>query len=368
MMKTLCILVFCCLSVVGFGGFQESSNSQQDKETTQVPVDQLVEHINKNGQPPIEYVVQKFESADIVLLGEIHLVRETCEFVASLIEPLNKAGVKRLGFEFIPTRLNDRLKTIVTAKEYDEEGVIQIFRLGASPTWGYREYMDIVRAAWKANQQLGEDEPPFLIIGIDSDWKQVELFEASERERFRIIMDREKNMTDVIRKVAIEDKQKTLVYIGHAHTVRHGIRLANELAKDHSDRMFQIMMHHRMKTPSGVSTFSESVELAVKKSNRTRCGFDVVSSPFAKLEDDKIPFINAIGKEPTMDKIAEGCVFLKPAEQHSNVTWVKGYINETNFADALDLAKRGRWLKQDPKTPAELDALFAERYPSDPDR
>lgn len=314
-----------------------------------------------NGQAPVNYVVSKFASARIVLLGEVHEVRETCKFVASLVEPLDRSGVKVLCSEFVPSRFNDELRRIVTHDEYDEEKVLNIFRRSAWPSWGYREYVDIIKAVWSVNAKRVDGKPPFLIIGIDSDWKQVDLLQSNPQQRFKLVMDREKHMTKSIRDV-VKD-QATLVHIGFSHTVKHGLRVANELSQEHSKDMFQIVMHHTLQTPGGQSEISKTIEAAIGDSKRKRCGFDIVGSAFAKLRDDKIPFAKALGKDPTFDLLAQGYVFLKPADQLSKVTWIDGFISEQNFADALVIARKGRMIKgPEPGTPDELDALFAAKY------
>jgi hypothetical protein len=167
-------------------------------------------------------------------LGESHEVKENCEFVGSLIKLLYQSGIRTLCTEFVPSRFNDRLTEIVTARQYDEAAVMELFRHGPWPTWGYQEYLDIIQAVWKCNRCLPRNADYFRIVGIDSDWKQVELLRAkSGAEKFRIIAEREKHMANVIERDVLAKNQKALVHVVYAHSVRQAERLASVLARQY---------------------------------------------------------------------------------------------------------------------------------------
>jgi hypothetical protein len=122
----------------------------------------------RSGTEPGPYVVSKFAAHDLVLLGEVHEVKENCEFVSALAGPLYKAGVRTLCTEFVPSRLNDRLAGIVAAADYGESAVADLFRRGPWPTWGYQECLDVVRAVWALNRTLPVGAEPFRMAGIDA--------------------------------------------------------------------------------------------------------------------------------------------------------------------------------------------------------
>jgi len=329
-----------------------------DKQQDQL-VSELISDLKENSMDPVEFVVSKFGQHDIVMLGEEHHVKETCDFVASLIEPLNAIGVKRLCSEFTPSRLNGELKTIVTDKEFDETAVSNLFRRGPWPNWGHREYMDIIKTVWSVNQNLAKDELPFLIVGIDSNWSQVEQFKMDRKQRFEMTINREQNMNRVIVETAIEQKQKTLVHIGFAHTVPHGVRVGNELKKNYGESLYQVMMHHALKTRKGVSEITTIIERSFAEGKLPAAGFDVAQTPIAILNDPAIPYVTRF------NDLAMGYIFLKPVGELSGTTWVDGFINDENFDDAMYLAEKFGWTKEGSQmTPAELDKLCAEKFGS----
>lgn len=334
-----------------------------DPRQTKSLVDQLSEHLNESGVKPTDYIVSKFQDHDVILLGEIHEIKEHCELVCALIEPLHAAGIQILFSEFIPTRFNDQIKSIVEAEEFDRAAVVEIFRQRPSPLWGFKEYIDIVEAVWKFNRTLDGNQKKFSIVGLENDWSEAKLLEASRGDRFNMIMAREKHMTKIIRKHALEQNQKGLVHIGYAHTVRHGVRVAAEIEKSHPGKIFQVACHHEMAEPGGPSRFTRLLEGAFKQSQSGAIGFDVTNSSFAELVDTQAIGFKRLGSKATLQNFAEGYVFLKPVDQLTKVSWIDGFITERTFADALVIAKKKGWLnEQTPSSAEELDQIISRRF------
>ena len=334
-----------------------------DAQQTRSLVDQLAENLNETSDQPTDYIVSKFQDHDIVLFGEIHEIREHCQLVSDLIEPLHKAGVCTLFSEFIPTRFTDSINQITTAKEYDSDAVIEIFRQRPSPLWGFQEYMDIVKAVWKFNQSLEDDQPKFKIIGLENNWSEAELLKADRATRFKMIMAREKHMTNVVRKLGLDTNQKGLVHIGYAHTVQQGIRLAAELENSHPGRVFQVACHHNLGAGQRPSEFTRFIESTIQKQNHRSIGFDVVNSPFANLVDSRSVSFKRLGSKATFKYLAQGYVYLSPIDSLSTVTWVDGFITDQTFEHASLIAKRKRWIgDHKPQSASELNSLIAEHF------
>jgi hypothetical protein len=321
-----------------------------------------VKWLKRSATEPTDYVVSKFAAYDLVLLGETHEVKENCEFVAALVGPMYKAGVRTLCSEFLRSRFNDRLAEIVSAADYEEAAVVDLFRRGPWPTWGYREYLDIVRAVWAFNRKLPAKAESFRIVGIDADWKQVDLLKQSPAERFKIVTGREEHMAGVIEREVFGKKAKALMHIGFAHTVRQGNRLAAKLAREHGERMFQVCLHHEMPGRGGAARFTGFVEEAVARAEKKAVGFDVAGTPLAGLRDDEGQYFRMLGPNSKFQDFAQGYVFLKPARELTSVSWVKGFIVPDTFAEAKELAERLGWVENGKHTTAaELDAALAAR-------
>ncbi len=336
---------------------QEEKSQTNLSDEEQKLATQLVKHLEKiKVRSPKKHVVDLFRNKDLIFLGEAHHVRENCEFVKSLIKPLDDAGVKRLCSEFTPSRFNDQLKKIVVGNTFDENGAKDLFRKGPWPTWGEKEYLDIVREAWRVNQQLKKNEPPFLIVGIDSDWSQLKYMTASRQNRFKMLVEREQHMEKIIDQTVNAGKQKVLVHIGYAHTVRQGIRCAKKLSEKYGDRMAQIVLHHEIRTQKGVSSITKILESVHTRLGNKPLAFNVQSSPLGKFRTPELRLVKTVGE------YAENYVILKKHDQLSSTTWIKGFINKSNFADAKALAEKLGWTTgKIIKTPEQLDKLLFER-------
>ncbi len=333
--------------------------------------------LKANGKPPIEYVVDKFKQHDVVILGEGHRVRETCEFVSDLIEPLYyQAGIRYLAMEFLKYKNTSLANQLVTGETYDEELVLDLFR-DYGEIWGYQEYMDILRAVWQVNHTLPSKAEKFIVIGIDSNWDINVLRTGRSLWKlpgtFYRMAKRDKFMAKVLDWKVLKKGQKALVHIGGHHDftryrqpiAKNGKLIAEVsprfgciLYEKYKDKIFQIMLHRRhsrsdeAKSQPPLIIFLEDV-LAIN--GNVPVGFDVESTPFAPLRDSK-NYLFAYQNYVVFSDIAQGYIFLKPLEKLNLVSWANGFVNKENYEILRDhLQRRGRIKKDQRQTPEELN-------------
>jgi hypothetical protein len=320
--------------------------------------------LRKSGKPPVDYLVGKFERRDLVLLGEAHGVRENCEFVASVLEPLyHRAGVRRFATEFVRSSNSTRVNRLVTGPAYDRTLAIEIMRDNAWPTWGYQEYMEILEAAWRLNASLPDGADPLVIVPLDSDWSQHDLFfkNNSPRDRFEAMRGRERHMAATLTDQILKPGHKALVHLGYTHSVTtHGELVGTVLRQAYGDRIFQVSLHHAFSDPRGQSSVCRLIERVVRELGGERIGFDVVGTPFAMLHDPgNVAF--TFGGKRTFGELAQGYILLKPLDQLQPVHWIEGFIVDSNFKEALDVATRmGQADPRQHDSPAKLNARLKE--------
>lgn len=334
------------------------------EDIAQIDNTPYVEALRACGQPPIDCIVGKFETHDLVLLGEAHGIRENCEFVASVLQALyQRAGVRRFATEFVRSSNSERVNRLVTAPSYDRDLALAIMQDTAWPTWGYREYMDILKAVWQLNSALPSAAEPLLIVALDSDWSQHALFfkHTSPRARFDVMAQRERHMTATLKDRVLAPGHKALAHVGFLHSVTcQGERVGTVLRREYGQRVFQVCLHLKFSDPRGSSSVGQFIERAVRENGGSPAGFDVLGTPFAFLRDPK-NMAFTFGGERTFDKLAEGYVFLKPLDQLRPVRWIDGFITEENFKEALEVASKMD--QTDPAkhdTPAKLDARLKQ--------
>jgi hypothetical protein len=326
----------------------------------------LAKHFTDHGLAPVVYLETKLKAHDVVFVGETHWIRENCELVSSAVEPLyRKAGLRRLATEFLRTRHMKRMNGIVTAKTFDEKAVIEIFRDAPWPTWGFRDYLDIFRAVWAVNASLPEDAERLLVIGLDNDWKQTDLWfgDMNRRERFESTVAREKHMTKVLDEQAFVAKKKTLVHVGASHAVTcHGIRLATVLRKKYGPRLFQVHLHDRIPAGRKTSSLTDRLERLITLSGGKPLGFDVVGSPLAGWADPAAIWWRMAPKAKFSD-LAMGYVYLKPHAKLRRARWIEGFITEEHFKEARAVAEKCGWTAPgECETAEQLDAKLAKRF------
>jgi len=334
-------------------------------DLTETDKQELFTHVENNGQSPVDYVVSKFEPHDLVFLGEAHQIRENCQLVADLIEPLHSAGVHVLASEFFRSRHTTVLNKILTADQFDKETVIDLLRDNPWPTWGFREYADIVEAAWRLNSELPAEAPRFRIIGMDSDWSQYDLwFETKDRRKvFEVTLNREEHMTQVLRDESLDAGHKALVHVGYTHTVTcHGIYMATVLRKEYGDRLFQVALHREHGFGKESAPLTLLLEETIAQTGGAPRGFDIVGSPFASLVD-KNTIYSRMKPGFGFEKFAEGYVLIAPVSDLHPTDWIDGFITEESFDKALAVAVRLGWVKEgECENPGELNAKIAERF------
>ncbi len=322
--------------------------------------------LKEHSKPPLDYLLSKFEQHDCVLLGETHEVRQNCAFVASALVRLHEAGVRDLATEFLRARDTEAMNHIVTAKDYDEIAVIAMMRDGPWPTWGFQDYADIFRAVWKVNADREDGASPMRVIGLDSDWTQHELWfgGVTPREHMKILLEREQTMIDAVADGPLAHDRKVLVHCGNAHAVTcQGERLGTVLRRRFGERVFQVSLHHALRTRQGVSWITDWLEELFASVAEGPIGFDLGASPFADLRDERLPRFRML-RDQGIGGLSMGYVVLVPAAEFRRPRWIPGFITEQTFEKARAIAvKLGYAKEEECPDVAALEAVMAERFP-----
>lgn len=349
-------------------------------------------YLKRSGAPPVDYVIGKFSDHDVVILGEMHEVRENLKFVSDLIPALyHRAGVRCLATEFLRHRNTALANRIVTSPEYDEAAVVGLYRDYVG-IWGFREYMDVFKAVWALNNSLPPEAEKFGLVGLDGELEEYDVISAPEQQREELMQKlwkRDEYMAGVFVREALQHGGKALLHTGYMHSFVHyrlpvlsdgeltgemEPRLGGILSQEYGDRVFQVCLHQQHFSPDLFSGGRPSpravlgglVEKALAANGGQPVGFDVEGSPFANLRDRKSCYF-AYQESVVFADLAQGYVFIKPVKElTTRCTWVKGFIAESNFEKARGMALQRGWIAEDQcTTPEELDerigAVFGGR-------
>lgn len=325
-------------------------------------VRELTEYVKAHHQTPEEYVVSKFKDHDIVFLGEYHRLKHDAELVQRLIPLLYENGVYNLGMEFACYRDQALIDSLVNARTYDESlarSILFNFRV----YWGFQEYADIFRSAWKLNRSAPDSARRFRIVGLNTytDWSRVKTREDRNNPEImkKVFVDGDPDdvMARTILKEFVEKNEKALIYTGWHHSFTRykqpiideaekkfvrffDGRVGNIVFRAIGDRAFTIALHQPWAGVDGYSSpasypaggiidaFMKQVEPRYR-----RIGLDTRSTPFGKLVCENSVYNNGY-RTLLLEDICDGYVYQKPLSEYEGVTPMRGFINKSNLARA----------------------------------
>ena len=356
---------FCLIVVLTLAGSLPAAGQKTEPKKLPLPAldpkleNELHGYLEKNFMSPENYVLSKFKDHQIVFIGEYHRILHDVRLIHKLIPLLYQAGVYNLGIEFGIHRDQDRVEKLINAPAYDEQAAREImFNFGSY--WGYKEYMDIYRAAWEVNHKLPQGAPRFRVVNLNAfmDWSCIKT--DADRRNPEVMKrvwpegDSDQVMAETIIQEFVENGQKALVYSGihHAFTrYKQPIyyqgkfvrfvedRMGNRVYRKLGDKVFTIYLH----APWPDKDYQEELypaggvidALFAKEPNLRPAGFDLTGTPFGELPGPGS--IYEEGYDPFALKLyADGYIFTKPISQYLGVAADEKFITEANFKRAVE--------------------------------
>ena len=352
-MKHLTFFLFVCVMCTTICRPQTAQSVDQKIKSA------LIEYIKSHHQSPEDYIISKFKDHDIVFLGEWHRIKHDPELVQHLIPLLHNAGVDFLGLEFARRAEQTLIDSLMQAPVYDEQ-LARYVVFKNFVFWGYKEYVDIFKAAWQLNRSLPAGSRRFRILGLNNspDWSLVKTPE--DRDRYEVMSrvwhgETEEDWAKVLFDVVVSKGEKALVYCGihHAFTeyrqpiaadgkfIRFGdTRAGNFVFQKIGKRTMTINLHAPWVNAAGydkpiVLPADGYVDATLKEleSRYQRVGFDLTDTPFGRLPGETSLY--KFGYEHfTLDTIYDGYVCQGPLSSYEGVTPIKDFVNQKNLEEA----------------------------------
>lgn len=247
--KELLRILLSLLVIMAFCGVGKAS-------VKEVPPSEQIDLKNTNKptfQDPIEYVLEKLEQYDLVMIGERHWTHEEPVFIQNLIKHGCKNNVINVVFlEFGKFEDQDKIETFLEATEYNAKPVIEALRNNdALGGWGFQEYLDIFKTVYNENKRRPQSEKIKIILvdgppsSIKIQHKFYQCFDGSpysEKEKWQKatwlkegIAGRDPFMAEVIAIYLFDGNgQKGIYYAGSSH-IRKDLR-----KKDYGLHLFSV--------------------------------------------------------------------------------------------------------------------------------
>jgi hypothetical protein len=353
---------------------------------------ELTDYLKQHWQSPEAYVVSKFKDHDVVFLGEYHRIKHDVQLVHRLIPRLYAAGVYSLGIEFGPEEMQEKVDQLLAAPTYDEDLAREIIFEGL-PFWGYVDYMDIYRAAWKLNRSLPSNARKFRVVNLNYIGRFDLVTEDAAPEIWEQVWHRgdpDEFMAGVILREFVDKKEKALIYSGNHHAFTryrqpvydfqqqklyrlNDNRMGNIVYGKIGDRAFNIFLHSPWWSQADTGWEDSSypvggvIDRVMHEFSNARVGFDVRGTPFGRLPDERAYY--ALGYEDfTLEDYCDGYIYQRPISRYEGVTPDPEFITEENLAQALAMIPNPEFRKQVTE-PAQLleaiarDADMSRRFP-----
>jgi hypothetical protein len=290
------------------------------------------EWIQNHGADPVQYLVQKFENHNIVILGEEHRVHQFPQFVAQCIPALHARGVNVIAMEFENSINQPLIDSFLTLPWLDNEVLYSLRRRTTDDSFRlFKEYNDIFRKCWSFNQSLPDTATKMRIVALDlADEDSSVSIRGGERPYAR-----DKHMFEILEREVLRHGEKVLVYCGWMHAMthlvppkvsggvvsktEHRVRLGNYLLDSCGTEVFSVFFYapyiytpeSTIKSIDIVLPVSGQLEDVMKILGDKPVGFDMAPSPFAKLSDS-VAFFRFMRADWTLADVCDGYLFLLP--------------------------------------------------------
>ncbi len=133
--------------------------------------DKLLHYLELNGKSPVDYVLSKFEQSDIVLIGEMHRVKQQLELYHKIIPRLPEFGISAIAYEFARREDQVLIDELLDKADFDLD-LAKMIMIKQEAFWGFKEYLEIFRLVWSTNKQYPQSQA-IKIIGLNDpiNWK-----------------------------------------------------------------------------------------------------------------------------------------------------------------------------------------------------
>jgi hypothetical protein len=267
----------------------------------------------------------------VVILGEHHWVRHDVALVRDLVPRLRAAGVIALAVEVFPASEQEAIDRLVTAEAWDAPGATAVLRAGE---WPYREYGEILQAAWAANRARPAGSPTLRVLGLGpgADWRERLLPRGEDYDGFMA-----KRVLDQL----WAGDGRVLVYCGvhHAFTRYYQPelprerrveafmdRMGNRLWRARGEEVFLVTLHRPVRCRKGDGfeaclPLDGAVDCAASRLDHP-VGFDVVGSPLAELRFPVDTYYALGYPSLRFGDITDGYIWTQPIETYQGMSVV----------------------------------------------
>lgn len=326
-------------------------------QSTMVVADSLLTYIKKEAQYPADYLVEKFKTTDVILLGEHHLIKQNLEFLHSMIPILYKNGVYTIGMEFGASEDQAALDALINAPKYDVAKARQLM-FNYNVGWGYKEYIEAYQKVWGFNKNLPPGARKFRILNLSYQYDWTKFDGARTPKSMQQVFHKgtaDKYRAELIEREILQKSEKMLALVGtpHAYTryaspvflynndnfcAYDSAWLGNRLYQKYGDKIKNVILHQAFynfpnQKPFLLSPANGQIEALMAQNANKPVGFDLLNSPLGKLKETSIH--SMCYDDFRLEQFFDGYIFLAPLKELEGCTVDEQFLNEQNITTAL---------------------------------
>jgi hypothetical protein len=316
-------------------------------------VQSLQEWAQSSWKSPEDYLLSAFGSHDIVMVGEFFKIRQNVELVSGLIPRLYAAGIRSLGIEYALSDDQKRIDDLVTASSWDETAARAI-TFDWVPTWGYQEYIDLYKAAWRVNQSRPKGAPAFRVVGLSVRQNWEYLKSQSDGNNAEVVAkiyangQPDAHIADVIDAELVKKGGKALVLVGTAHAMTRyhsktyeknakavklqETRRSGVIVRDRiGDRVFCVSLHSPWPDQTQKSGLGYAAGGAIDAlidalpEDRKSGGWDLAGTPLGALSVASSSYADG-GSASTLYDLFDGYITQGPVSRYAMVTPIPDFV------------------------------------------
>jgi hypothetical protein len=345
-------IVVITILLIGLFSCQQSKKKNYESNP-------LLIYLEKNYEKPNDYVIRKFRNHDIIFIGENHFIKQQVDFIKNLIPKLYENGIYNLGTEFIRYSDTDLMNKLITDSIYDEK-LAKDITFNSLWHWGYQEYIDIYKEAWKLNKSLPDNAPKFKIFGIeeDMDWSYVKTVEDRNNPEIMAKVFKSSSQFEedeglsafAIQTEVLDKNEKAVIHCGihHAFTSYYqphfnsekqkfagsyeNERMGNLIKNKIGNKTMTIFLHGPWYWSKGynkqvlpVDGILDSLFSIRHNKPFVPFGVDTKGTPFGKLKGETSIYKYGHSNFSLKD-FCDGYIFLYPISEYESVTTIPHFV------------------------------------------
>lgn len=214
-LRLVALLFLLLIVYIGFNTPLTPSVKKLSPQERQTYTTYLETHLSE----PQQFIAEKFDRYDVVLLGEMHWKKQDVDFVRQLIPYLYRTKhVTVFAWEFGASDLQSEADALVNAPIFDRKRAIAFMRRSLF-SWDFEEYLQIVQTIWEVNHSTLDGQPKIRFLQLGSDYNPRKLYSSDPAVRGQEAMrySYDQKMGRIVERQVLQKHAKALWYSGLHH-------------------------------------------------------------------------------------------------------------------------------------------------------